>query len=442
MSATRPSLRARLGPNATRVAVVTALVLFALLALVFISSTSAGTYEVRAVFEDVRGLIPGGEVKAGAVTVGAVDTVELNAEDEPEVTMDVEEDFQLHEGAVANIRLGSNVGAVNRTVDLTQGDVSRPELPRGTVLRGASTDQPVNFDTAVETLDPPTRADIKRFLLGLEAALRGRGGDFDRTLKYSSTALNETAGLLAAVSEDGEALRTLVSEGDRVLSALASNPQALGEGAENMARLLATTANHEADLAESTEELAPALAAGRRTLDRLASATPELRRLVSGARPVVDELKPFAHELPDATKAAGPFLAETRTLVRGGPGDLRRIGPIIEEAAPIATDFPPVIEKAIPLAKDLAAYVPETLGFFQNFGAAGSTFDKVGHILTLAVSPIQVPPASTTSREIGPEECAPGMLEKPFIRLPGTNECEPWPNFAKSFEDLVPKELR
>ena len=435
-------MRARLGPNATRVAVVTAIVLFALLALVFISSSSSGTYEVRAVFDDVRGLIPGGEVRAGSLPVGRVTAVELNADDDPEVTMAVEDDFQMHEGAVANIRLGSNVGAVNRTVDLTEGDVTKPELPRGTVLRGASTDQPVNFDSAVETLDPPTRADIKRFLLGLEAALRNRGADFDRTLKNSGAALNETASLLAAVTEDGEALRTLVTEGDTVLSALASSPQALGEGADNMATLLATTASHQSDLAESTRQLAPGLAAGRQTLDRLESATPELRRLVSGLNPVADKLKPLARELPSATRAAGPFLDETQTLVKGGPRDLRRIEPIIESAAPIATDFPPVIERAIPLAKDLVAYVPETIGFFQNFGAAAGTYDKVGHIVTLATGLIQLPPSSTTSHEIGPSDCTPGMLKKPYTRFPGTNECEPWPKFVKSFDDLVPREVR
>ena len=41
------------------------------------------------------------------------------------VTMAIDDDFRLHEGATADIRLASNVGAVNRTVELTQGDGPR-----------------------------------------------------------------------------------------------------------------------------------------------------------------------------------------------------------------------------------------------------------------------------------------------------------------------------
>ena len=48
---------------------------------------------------------------------------ELNERDVPEVRMRIDDDFRLHEGAKADIRLGSNVGAVNRTVELIQGEI-------------------------------------------------------------------------------------------------------------------------------------------------------------------------------------------------------------------------------------------------------------------------------------------------------------------------------
>jgi phospholipid/cholesterol/gamma-HCH transport system substrate-binding protein len=442
VTATRPLRRSRLGPNATRVAIIAAIVLFALVALLLVSSSGGGTYELKAVFDDVRGLIPGGEVRAGAITVGRVTKVELNDQDEPEVTMRVSNDLPLHQGALANIRLGSNVGAVNRTVDLTQGDISKPELPRGTVLRGASTDQPVNFDNAIETLDPPTRADIKRFLIGLDAALKNRGPDFDRALANSSQALNETANLLAQVNQDGNALKTIVDQGNRVTAAIASSPRDLGGAVESTARLLATTGAREEELAESVRLLGPALANGRKTLDALASNTPELTELVDGLSPVAKQLQPFARELPKATRAGGPFLKQTRKLVHEGPNDLRRIEPIIDATEPIATDFPPVIQAAIPLAKDLTAYIPETIGFFQNFGAATGDYDKVGHVINLAIGAAQTPPPAASSNTIQSDQCTPGKLVKPFTRLPGTNECEPWRNFEHAYDDLVPKSAR
>ncbi|MDQ3572499.1 MAG: MlaD family protein, partial [Actinomycetota bacterium] len=283
------TLRSRLGVHAARVVVVATLAIAFFVLLLVISRSSGGGFELKAEFDDARGLIPGGEVRAGAINVGKVTAVEFNDDDVPEVTMEVADDFPMHEGATADIRLGSNVGAVNRTIELTQGDTSEPELPEGTVLPAEETDQPVNFDEAVDILNPPTRANIKHLLGGLDAALKGRGKDFDRTLRHSSDALNETANLLAQVNRDGEALRTLVGEGERVVSALASSPQDLGEAAERTALLLETTGNRQAELAESVRLLGPALARGRSVLDELAAATPNLITLVRGLDPAVDE---------------------------------------------------------------------------------------------------------------------------------------------------------
>jgi len=60
-------------------------------------------------------------------------------------------------------------------------------------------------------------------LIGLDAALKGRGKDFDRTLRHSSQAFSETANLLAQVNSDGQALSTIVAKGSQVTSALASS---------------------------------------------------------------------------------------------------------------------------------------------------------------------------------------------------------------------------
>ncbi len=70
------ALRRRIGPHATRVVVVSALVLGAFVLVWAITSSSRGAYEMKAEFDDVRGLIPGGEVRAGAVPVGEVTSVE------------------------------------------------------------------------------------------------------------------------------------------------------------------------------------------------------------------------------------------------------------------------------------------------------------------------------------------------------------------------------
>ena len=141
----------RSGPSLARVSAVAALILAAIVLLTLL--TSDGTYRVSGVFEDVRGLIEGGEVKAGSAVVGSVETIEFNDDEMPVVTMKVDEDLELRQGAYADIRLASNVGGVNRFVDLEVGE-GEP-LHDGAMLGPSQTDQPVDIDLAVSELTPP-----------------------------------------------------------------------------------------------------------------------------------------------------------------------------------------------------------------------------------------------------------------------------------------------
>ena len=437
-------LSRRIGPYATRVVVISALILAAFALVWAITSSSRGAYEMKAQFDDVRGLIPGGEVRAGAVAVGEVTSVELGPSDVPLVTFTVEDDFTLHEGATADIRLGSNVGAVNRAIELTQGDVTKPELPEGTTLRGDETDQPVNFDLAVQTLNPRTREDLKALLIGLDEALKGRGEDFDRTLDYSAQAMTEASLLLKQVNEDGEALRTLVGEGQRVVSALAENPESLSAAADNIAQLLGTTGNRQAEVAESARLLGPAVADGRQLFDRLSASVPNLRAFVRDLRPAVTELAPLVRLLPEAADSAGPFAEETRKLIDQGPANLRAFDPVVDAASFVTPILDKVARSLLPIGQVLRAFQPEVIAAFQNFGAATGSYDAVGHILTTAAGDGQFgpPPSTEAAGEIGPEECTPGFVELPFLRYPGTLGCEPWPDYEDSFLDAGGSKVR
>ncbi len=428
------SRRFGIGPNATRVVAVTGVLLLFAVGLLALSA-SREDYEMRAVFDDVRGLIPGGDVTAAATVVGSVKSVEINDDGVPEVTMSIDDDFRLHEGAIANIRLASNVGAVNRAVDLQQGDPTAPELEDGTVLSGAQTDNPVDFDLAVSTLQPEVRDDLREVLAGLDDALRGRGGDFDRTLQHSGVTLSETGRLLDQVGRDGEALRTLVTESGSVMSALASSPGDLGEAAERTATVLDVTARRQAELGRSVQDLGPALASARGLLDRTAAATPTLRELVAGLGPLVDELGPFARLIPPATDAAGPFFDETEKLVREAPAALRKTRALVgAESRSVLRKFGPLLQRFTPVVEELRAFTPEIVGFFQNGADAAAGFDQNGHMIRIAAGLANdLPPSTEAGGAIGPGDCAPGLLASPFNRFPGALECDPWPDYRDSF---------
>ncbi len=178
--------------------------------------------------------------------------------------------------------------------------------------------------------------------------------------------------------------------------------------------------------------LGPALQRGRLALDELAAATPRVRRLVAQLGPVADDLGPFARALPPALATAVPFLQATRRLVTDGPGYLRDFEPIIDSAHRVTDDLGKLIETVLPLGNALRAYIPETVGFFQNLGSTLGTYDANGHVLSIAAGLFQSPPASSAAKELSPDDCGAGRLRKPYIRTPGALECEPWRDFENS----------
>ncbi len=387
-----------------------------------------GSYEVSAVFDDVRGLIEGGEVKAGGVGVGEVEEITFTDDGLPEVRMAIDSDFPLRQGAFANIRLASNIGAINRFVDLTQGE--GPELGDGATLGPSRTDQPVDLDLAVSTLDPRTRAEAGELLANVDAATRGRGPDIARTFRYSARALGETANLLAAVTADQHAIERIVTQGRVVVGALARDPDDLGATAERLATTLDVAASRQSELGRTADAIGPGLAAAHGTLDRVSASTPELRALVAAARPAVAELAPTARELRPALAALRPLVAEARRLTAPLEEQLRALRPVVGAALPIAERLPSVLNRLTPLLDHLRARAPEVVNFFTLFGDASSDYDANGNLVRVSALLIQ---QNRHPDEIDASSDAAGSVVRPFDRNPGTAEGEPWEDYWRSF---------
>jgi phospholipid/cholesterol/gamma-HCH transport system substrate-binding protein len=404
----------------TRIAAVAgvAILLFALLLAIF---RSDGSYEARAVFEDVRGLIPGGEVKAGAHDVGRVEDIEFDDQGLPVVTMSIDDDFDLRQGAFANIRLASNVGGVNRYIDLEQGE--GPELGDGATLGPAQTDQPVDLDVAFSELKPKVRAEVASVIAGVDAAVKGRGDDLDVALRHSATALGETADLLAEVNGDRFALRTLVREGRVVVGALARGPGDLGSTAENLATALRVAGGRQLELRRAVNAIGPGVRSARGAFERLLEAIPNIRELIGASGPAVDELVPTAREIRPAIAALRPLLAEASVLIDRAPGQLRRIKPVLRAALPVIERLDPILDGVGPLLDYLRTWAPEAVNFFTLGGDATSSYDANGNLIRSTAIPIPAPrPSTTLAGVIGPGENGPGRVCRPFARTPGSLE--------------------
>lgn len=402
------------------------------LALVIAIGGASGSYRVHAVFEDVRGMIPGGEVKAGAETVGSVTDVTLGDDGLPLVTMEIDDDLRLNQGAFANIRLASNVGGVNRFIDLEPGD--GPELPDGATLGPSQTDQPVDLDIAVSDLDPETREDITAVIAAIDATVKGRGDDLAQGLRHSGAALVETAELLRQVNSDQLALTTLVREARTVVGALAQGPADLGVAADQTAALLGQTARRQSELERTAQALAPGLRGARESLDLLGEGIPRLTDLAVASGPAIREIEPTARVVGPAVDALQPMLVEAKALVADTPAQVRRWKRVLKAIDPVIARLDPLLEGAGPLNDYLRTWGPEAVNFFVLWGDASSNFDAAGNVARLAFHPMT--PPRHLDQTVGPSDGpVAGLLSKPYIRTPGTSAGadQAWEDYWRSF---------
>jgi phospholipid/cholesterol/gamma-HCH transport system substrate-binding protein len=415
------------GPPIVRTIAIGALGLVVLAVALIVSSTS-GTYETTAVFDDVRGLIPGGQVKAGGLTVGTVEDISFGDDGLPRVVMRISDDFRLERGAFANIQLASNVGGINRYVELTQGH--GPELPDGATLGPSHTDQPVDLDLALSDLDPKTRRDAGKILAAVDRITRGRGSYVARTLKRSGAALGQTADLLAQVNSDRLALQTLVADGRAVVGQLAKNPGELDSTADRVAALLAASARRQAELAQTADLIGPALHQGREVLDHIDASIPNLRALVTVARPAVNQLAPTARVLVPAFDALQPLLDQARRLIDEAPGELRELRPALLAVESLLPTLRPILTRFGPFLDHLRARAPEVVNFFTLGGDATADYDANGNLVRASTVMIQ---KARHTNLVGPSSDAAGLVKRPFDRTPGSLEGDPWRKYWRSF---------
>ncbi len=412
--------------TAPRLLAAAALGIAAIAVAVILAARGADGYTLDAVFEQANGLVAGAEVQAAGLKVGSVKRIELGSDGLPHVRMRVSGDYRIRRGGRAAIRFFSVSGEVNRYVELMQG--SGEPLPSGATIIAARTDQPVEIDEVLATLDPQTRGDVHTLLRRLDETTTGRGADIEQTLRFSARALRETASLVNEVRGDGRALRSLLRDGRIVTGALASDTAALGATADELAGLLSTTAARQRELAQGVANLPGGLRSPRLALDRTRASVERLRALVADARPGVASLVPFARDLRPTLAAAVPTLSQARALVRDAPAQLRSLDVLLKTARPVLAQLDPVLRKGNPMLDEVRARLPDAFGFFANWADFASNYDANGHAARVG---LVFPPAPTKS--IGPSDPAPGHLRRPFLRTPGVLEGEPWTDFRDSF---------
>ena len=170
--------------------------MLAVFAFGWMTLRSDGSYEVTAVFDDVRGLIEGGEVKAGGLEVGKVEDITFTEQGMPQVRM--ADRLRLP----ARARARSRTSASPRTSARSTASSTSPRATARSSSDGATLGPgpPTSRSTSTSRSRRSTRGPASRsatLLAEFDAATRGRGPDLAETFRHSPEALGETANLLA-----------------------------------------------------------------------------------------------------------------------------------------------------------------------------------------------------------------------------------------------------
>ena len=175
------------------------------------------TKKVTAIFDSVAGLDKKSKVRVAGVPVGEVTDIRLRPDGKAQVTMDVDRNVELHNGAFARV---VNLGLLGeKYIELVPGPVNAPVLPEQQALRGT---QPASIDDVTNQISA-IATDVKAITTSLRTAVAGPQGEqrLQQIVENARQITEQVRDLIQSVFHEfvSESIQHLVHEiGHRLLA--------------------------------------------------------------------------------------------------------------------------------------------------------------------------------------------------------------------------------
>ena len=366
------------------VTLLVAAVAVVLVGIVLLGGSSNPTYVLT--FETAGQLVKDNDVQVGGRRVGKVSQIELTANNQANVTIEVQEPYApLHEGTTAIMRATSLSGVANRYIALTPGPQNAPLISEGETIPVDQTTTIVDIDQLFNTLDPKTTKGLAEVIQGFGTWYRGRGVDARKGLPYLSPSLNATIGLLEKLNSDQPALEQMVQSTSSVVGTLAAKGPTLTNLVTNANISLGAIGDENESLAEALQYLPQTLRRGSTTFVNLRTTLGAVDKLVAVSLPATKNLAPFLTDLNPLLVQAKPTITDlSLTVSKSGANNdftsLMQNAPALNSGAQKA--FPAsitAINDSIPTLSYARPYTPELVGFLRDFGQSTANYDANGH---------------------------------------------------------------
>ena len=366
------------------VTLLVAAVAVVLVVIVFSGGSSNPTYLMT--FETAGQLVNDNDVQVGGRRVGKVSNIELTANNQATVTVEVEEPYApLHEGTTAVMRATSLSGVANRYIALTPGPQSAPLIAEGETIPVDQTTTIVDIDQLFNTLDPETTKGLAEVIQGFGTWYRGRGLEARKGLPYLSPSLNATIGLIEKLNSDQPALEQMVQSTSSVVGTLAAKGPTLTNLVTNANISFGAIGDENESLAEALQYLPQTLRRGSTTFVNLRTTLNSVDQLVAASKPATKNLAPFLADLEPLLTQADPTLTDLALTV-SKPGADNDFTSLMQDAPAVSKgaqkSFPAsitAINDSLPTLSYARPYAPELVGLLRDFGQGTSNYDANGH---------------------------------------------------------------
>ncbi|WCB94063.1 hypothetical protein DSM104299_02791 [Baekduia alba] len=361
------------------------LLVAAVLAWVLLRSDA---HQYRLVFSNASQLVKGDVVRIGGSPAGTVKSVDLSADDQAQVDIEVKDDYgPLHEGTTATIRAEGLTGVASRYIDVSPASETRPTLDDGALIRGDKTTSLVEIDQLFDTLDPKTRDGLAGLIKGSADWYDGKESAANASAQQIPKALAELDAVADEITSDsGIFEQFLVQTGD-ALGAVADHRDQLTSLVSNTRQTSAALASDTQSLSTALVNVPDALQSGSDAFVALRPALTDLRKLTDATEANTKNLEPFLKDLTPVLQEATPTIGQLRRMF-AQPGahndlldalkELPALGKLSDKAFPSGEK---ALKQSSPIFSFARPYVPDLVSWVRGYAGAGATYDANGHYI-------------------------------------------------------------
>lgn len=270
------------------------------------------TYNIGVKVPDASGLVRGNEVRVGGLRVGIVKTIQpvKGPDGHPVALLRLQLDRTV--GPIRSdtriiVRPRSALGL--KYLEMAPGKRGKP-LPVNATLPLSRARVPVELTDVLNSLDAPTRSNLRGVLEGLGVGLAGRGGDINAALAAAPGLTARARSVMSRLAAPGTGLNRMLRAADRSLAEI--EPVA-----PRLARLLMNGATTAAAFDRARPELGESIAA----LPATEAAGIAALRV---ARPVLDDTAGLARDLNRGSPYVVPAASRLHSALERGIPALRR----------------------------------------------------------------------------------------------------------------------